>query len=156
MVDQVLQVQGVAPQGPRGHLAVQDGANYSRTGNTITPAVDFNGTLTVPVIVNDGAADSAAFDVSVTVTASNDAPVITAQVALSTVEETALSITLADLTVGHETVLTSLGAGGLTVAAGGMSFAGGFTPKLTVAQGESLFVQQTAASEWIVVGGTVT
>ena len=35
-------------------LTVQDGTNYSRAGNTITPSVDFNGTLTVPVTVNDG------------------------------------------------------------------------------------------------------
>ena len=35
-------------------LSVQDGLNYSRVGNTITPAVDFNGELAVPVTVNDG------------------------------------------------------------------------------------------------------
>ena len=80
-------------------LAVQDGTNYTRVGNTITPATDFNGTLTVPVTVNDGTADSGVYNLSVTVSASNDAPVITGQGALTTAEETALGITLADLTV---------------------------------------------------------
>ena len=37
---------------------------------------DFNGELVVPATVNDGAADSAVFDLSVQVTAVNDAPVI--------------------------------------------------------------------------------
>ena len=55
-------------------LTVQNGANYTQAGNTITPAVDFNGTLTVPVTVNDGAVDSAVFNLSVEVTALNDAP----------------------------------------------------------------------------------
>ena len=80
-------------------LAVQNGVNYTRVGNTLTPAADFNGTLTVPVTVNDGTADSNVFNLSVTVSASNDAPVITGQTALTTEEETALAITLADLTV---------------------------------------------------------
>ena len=80
-------------------LAVQDGTNYTRVGSTLTPAADFNGTLTVPVTVNDGTANSNIYNLSVTVTASNDAPVITAQAALTTAEETALTITLADVTV---------------------------------------------------------
>ena len=66
---------------------------------TITPAADFNGTLTVPVLVNDGTADSEVVDLAVTVTAVNDAPVITGQNPLSTAEETDLTITLNDLTV---------------------------------------------------------
>ena len=39
-------------------LTVQNGANYTRAGNTITPAPGFVGTLSVPVQVNDGAANS--------------------------------------------------------------------------------------------------
>jgi hypothetical protein len=80
-------------------LAVQNGTNYTHVGNTITPVADFNGTLTVPVIVNDGTVDSASFNLSVAVTAVNDAPVITAQITLATPEETALSIAMANLTV---------------------------------------------------------
>jgi len=80
-------------------LSVLDGTNYSRSGNTITPAVDFNGTLTVPVKVNDGANDSNTFNLSVSVTPVNDPPVITGQTALSTTEDTPLLITLTNLTV---------------------------------------------------------
>ncbi|MCC6271144.1 MAG: putative Ig domain-containing protein, partial [Microbacteriaceae bacterium] len=58
-------------------LTVQSGANYTLAGNTITPALNFNGTLTVPVKVNDGLADSTLFNLAVTVTPVNDAPVIT-------------------------------------------------------------------------------
>jgi hypothetical protein len=80
-------------------LSVQDGSNYTHVNNTITPAVDFNGDLTVPVIVNDGEDDSEPFDLTVSVTAENDVPVITAHAALNIPEETSLEITLADLTV---------------------------------------------------------
>ena len=56
-------------------LAVQSGSNYSAVGNTLTPAANFNGTLTVPVVVNDGTTDSNPFNLSITVTPVNDAPV---------------------------------------------------------------------------------
>ena len=58
-------------------LTVQAGTNYTVAGATITPASNFNGTLTVPVRVNDGAADSNIYNLNVTVTAVNDAPVVT-------------------------------------------------------------------------------
>ncbi|WP_425390708.1 tandem-95 repeat protein [Ekhidna sp.] len=80
-------------------LNVNTGTNYTVTGNTITPDGDFNGTLTVPVTVNDGTIDADPFNLSVTVNAINDKPVITAQSALSTDEETDLTIGLGDLTV---------------------------------------------------------
>ena len=80
-------------------LSVQDGTDYSHTGNTITPDTDVNGPLAVPVTVTDGQDDSNEFSLTVTVTAVNDPPVITGQVALTTPEETALPIALSDLTV---------------------------------------------------------
>ncbi|CAB1084112.1 hypothetical protein D1AOALGA4SA_11645, partial [Olavius algarvensis Delta 1 endosymbiont] len=80
-------------------LFVLNGTNYTRDGNTITPEFDFNGTLTVPVKVNDGAADSDVFNLIVTVTAVNDVPEVKEQAALTTTEETQLVITLDDLTV---------------------------------------------------------
>ena len=49
-------------------LTVLAGSNYTFVGDTITPATDYNGTLTVPVKVNDGLADSNTFDLSVSVT----------------------------------------------------------------------------------------
>ncbi len=57
-------------------LTVQDGANYTRSGNTVTPDTDFNGNLTVPVKVSDGPAESPLFHLTVNVTPVNDAPML--------------------------------------------------------------------------------
>ncbi|HEY8933912.1 MAG TPA: tandem-95 repeat protein, partial [Cyclobacteriaceae bacterium] len=80
-------------------LSVSSGANYTFSGTTITPATDFNGTLSVPVTVNDGSANSASFNLQITVTPVNTAPKITGQVALSTPEDQAITIQFASLTV---------------------------------------------------------
>ena len=80
-------------------LSVQDGSNYTRTGNTITPVTDFTGNLTVPVTVNDGAVSSAVFNLSVEVNNINDQPVITAQNPVSIAEQESYTITLDDLTI---------------------------------------------------------
>ena len=48
-------------------LTVNSGTNYTVSGNTITPAVDFSGTLTIPVTVNDGNSNSASFNFTITV-----------------------------------------------------------------------------------------
>jgi gliding motility-associated-like protein len=80
-------------------LSVQGGTNYTVSGTTVTPNANFSGTLTVPVQVNDGTVNSNVFNMSVTVTAVNDAPVITGQAALSVNEDNALSIALGNLTV---------------------------------------------------------
>ena len=80
-------------------LTVQSGANYTVSGNTITPAAGFNGTLTVPVFVNDGSANSNTFNLSVIVTEVNDPPVITGQVPLSTTEDTPLTLVVANFTI---------------------------------------------------------
>jgi hypothetical protein len=84
-------------------LSVQNGANYTRSGangNTITPVLDFNGDLSVPVTVNDGFVDSPVFNLVVTVTAVNDAPTITGlaggAASLSTPEDQPLTISVAD------------------------------------------------------------
>lgn len=58
-------------------LNVASGANYSVSGNTVSPDADFNGTLSVPVTVNDGLLDSDMFNLSITVNSINDLPVIT-------------------------------------------------------------------------------
>ncbi|MDM8543771.1 FG-GAP-like repeat-containing protein [Desulfococcaceae bacterium HSG9] len=49
-------------------LKVLDGTNYTHTEAVITPVNGYIGTLTVPVRVNDGFADSNTFNLSVTVT----------------------------------------------------------------------------------------
>src|SRR5262249_12819919 len=63
------------------------------------PASNFYGPLTIPVTVNDGMSDSLPFNLSVSVTPVNDAPVITGQTPLSTQPETAVTIVLTDLIV---------------------------------------------------------
>ncbi len=63
-----LQIKDVDNTDPADFtLLVQDGANYQRLGNTITPDTGFTGVLTVPVVVSDGALDSAEFNITVEV-----------------------------------------------------------------------------------------
>jgi len=58
-------------------LHVQPGTDYSVTGtNEIEPALNFNGALSVNLVVNDGSDDSDPFAALVTVTPVNDAPVV--------------------------------------------------------------------------------
>ncbi|OQX25389.1 MAG: hypothetical protein BWK80_15880, partial [Desulfobacteraceae bacterium IS3] len=80
-------------------LTVLTGSNYTISGSTITPSPNYNGTLTVPVKVNDGGLDSNTYNLAVTVNAVSDAPAITGQNALSINEDTALTIVLGNLTV---------------------------------------------------------
>lgn len=80
-------------------LQVLAGTNYTYSGNTVTPATNFNGTLTVKVSVNDGLANSAPFNLQVQVNPVNDAPTITGQVSLTTNEDQAITLKLSDLVV---------------------------------------------------------
>lgn len=56
-------------------LTIQDGENFSINQQTLTPNKDFNGLLTVMVMVNDGALDSNLFALQIQVVAVNDAPI---------------------------------------------------------------------------------
>lgn len=92
------------PDRPRQNLTllVDDGPNYSVQGTTVTPDEEFSGQLTVRVRVRDDGsppATSDPFDFLITVVEVNDVPEITGQRTLSTAEETAIQVTLADLTV---------------------------------------------------------
>ncbi|RAW00631.1 Ig-like domain-containing protein [Pseudochryseolinea flava] len=81
-------------------LTLYEGSGYTFSGTTITPDAGFAGTLTIPVSVNDGTANSELFNLQVTVVAApNQPPTITGQVALSTPENTPLTILLSHLTV---------------------------------------------------------
>lgn len=85
---------------PQGFtLQVGTGANYSFSANTITPSTDFTGTLTVPVTVSDGSNTSNTFNLSITVNALNDAPVITGQKSRNGFMGEPFSLTVADVTV---------------------------------------------------------
>jgi gliding motility-associated-like protein len=81
-------------------LRIYEGANYTFANNTVTPNVNFSGTLSVPVTVNDGESDSEKYDLQITVQGINDPPLITAQNgALVTEHNTAITIDLSHLLV---------------------------------------------------------
>jgi hypothetical protein len=72
-------------------MSVFGGDNYTRDGLSITPAENYSGALTVPVSVNDGAADSPIFDLLIDVLPVNDVPIFTSSPpAPSSVNEAAL------------------------------------------------------------------
>ena len=60
-------------------LTINPGPNYSINGLTITPVQNFAGVLSIPVVVNDGRNDSQPFNLQITVSPVNDAPIITGQ-----------------------------------------------------------------------------
>ena len=81
-------------------LTVFEGENYTLSGNEITPATDFNGTLSVSVQVNDGTDDSEVAVISIEVSPVNDVPVITSfNSTYLTPEETVLTINVEDFSV---------------------------------------------------------
>jgi len=72
-----LLVSDVDNNYPEGFsLQILPGANYTVSDNAIVPTANFNGTLIVPVRVNDGTAWSNTFNLSVQVLPVNDAPTI--------------------------------------------------------------------------------
>jgi gliding motility-associated-like protein len=60
-------------------LKLYPGTNYTLSGNTVIPAPNFNGKLTVPVTVNDGEDESEKYNLEIIVTPVNDPPTITGQ-----------------------------------------------------------------------------
>jgi len=155
-------------------LTVADGTNYTRLGNAITPVADFNGNLNVPVTIRDnsgeGNATSNPFSLTVSVTAVNNAPEITGQAPLTTVEDTALTILLTDLTVTDAdnvyptdftlTVLpgTDYGVAGSTITPA-LDFSGDLSVPVTVNDGDSdslpfnLVVSVTPVNDQPIIAG---
>lgn len=88
----VTDIDGVYPGSFQ--LVVGDGANYTHSGLTITPNLNFNGTLTVPVSLTDGVRVSPSYSATISVVAVNDAPVITGQRALTTIGSTPIVLSL--------------------------------------------------------------
>lgn len=76
-------------------LIVASGENYTVSGMTITPVVNFNGILSVPITVTDGIETSETVPMEVIVTPVNDAPTVTTAIAQSTAEDTPLLLTAA-------------------------------------------------------------
>ncbi|WP_320824130.1 tandem-95 repeat protein [Reinekea sp.] len=58
-------------------LSAQPGNHYSLVGTGLTPDLDYNGPLSVPVSVSDGALTSVLFNLQINVLAQNDAPILT-------------------------------------------------------------------------------
>jgi gliding motility-associated-like protein len=120
-------------------LSVAAGANYSVSGTTVTPNANFSGNLSVPVTVNDGTDNSAPFNVTISVTDVNTPPTITGQVALSTAQNTSITLLLSHLTVSDPdntypngfTLAVSSGAN-YTVNGNTVTPTAGFTGNLSV------------------------
>ncbi len=68
-------------------LWVGPGENYTVSGVTIVPAMNFNGTLNPPVRVSDGNVDSNSFILDVTVRPVNDPPLVVGSVPDQTAQE---------------------------------------------------------------------
>jgi hypothetical protein len=82
-------------------LTIQEGANYSSTQQILTPDTDFEGTLLVPVVINDGGLESNVFTLQVQVVAANDAPIASSdsQTTISLNEDTQGQIDFTDLAI---------------------------------------------------------
>ena len=76
-----LQVTDPDNSYPNGFtLKLFNGNNYTLNGNTVTPSIDFSGSLKVPVTVNDGQKESDRFELIINVIRTqNVAPKITGQ-----------------------------------------------------------------------------
>lgn len=61
-------------------LVILEGANYGFANHVVIPVQDFNGELSVNIIVNDGAYNSDPFGMNILFNQVNDAPMITSQV----------------------------------------------------------------------------
>ena len=86
---------------PQGFsLKIFPGDNYSISGTTVTPAANFiNGTLSVPVTVNDGKNESAPFQLKIQVVPITSKPKINGQKELTVMEDSTLQLSLSDLIV---------------------------------------------------------
>src|SRR5690606_37600235 len=70
-------------------LTVLPGTNYTFSGNVVTPNQDVEGVISVTIKVNDGEIDSAPYSLQITINGINNAPSITGQLPVTTVEDQA-------------------------------------------------------------------
>ena len=119
-------------------LVIANGNNYTVSGNTITPASGFTGTLSVGISVTDGELTSNQMVMTVTVTAVdvNSAPVLTAVANKSIKEGETLTLTMADVTAtdaeGDALSLVIANGNNYTVSGNTITPASGFTGTLSV------------------------
>ncbi|MCJ8314849.1 MAG: hypothetical protein HRU38_22085 [Saccharospirillaceae bacterium] len=80
-------------------LTIFSGENFDYINNQLVPDQDFNGVLYITVMLNDGKDNSNRFELSINVTAVNDAPEIINQVALNVNEDNSLLLTVGDFNI---------------------------------------------------------
>lgn len=80
-------------------ITVYPGDNYTIFNGIVTPVLNFNGTLSVPVTVSDGQSSSDPFTVQIEVIPVNDPPVIVSQQAISIRQAESLTLSLSYLLV---------------------------------------------------------
>ncbi|VXD10547.1 T9SS type A sorting domain-containing protein [Marinoscillum sp. 108] len=81
-------------------IYIRPGDNYLISQNQIIPDLDFNGVLSVPIVVNDGIDSSEEFELQVNVTPVNDVPVINGNTnTYTTPEETGIQIPVTDFSI---------------------------------------------------------
>jgi gliding motility-associated-like protein len=83
----VVDLDDPYPTGFTLHLSPSTSKDYTVSGNSVQPARDFNGVLSVPLRVNDGTDFSNIFNLQITVRAGNNSPVITGQSPVSIKED---------------------------------------------------------------------
>lgn len=79
-------------------MTVGEGVNYSVSGRTVTPNDGFVGTLSVPIVVNDGKLASAPFDFRIEVVPAGHLEIV-GQKVLEIPEDSSLMVHLSDLIV---------------------------------------------------------
>ncbi len=95
-------------EGDSIYLGLSNGDNYTYNGLTIYPSENFNGTLTVPVFVTDGIDSSNTINMSISVAAINDAPVIMSKVNTSATEGVLFADTVIAVDVENDALTYSL------------------------------------------------
>jgi lysophospholipase L1-like esterase len=81
-------------------LIVEDGENYSVSGATVTPDLNFNGNLSIPVRINADGKISNSYNFIISVNPVNDPPVINSQIQdLSTKQGDCVNVELSMLSV---------------------------------------------------------
>ncbi len=120
-------------------LSILPGANYTATGQSVTPAAGFVGMLTVRVAVNDGLASSPVFNLAVEVNPANKTPVITGQKPVSTPKNQSVALDLSfvevsdpDSSFPQDFTLTLHPAANYTFSGTTVTPANGFTGTLVV------------------------
>lgn len=87
-------------------LSISAGSNYTRSGNIITPSLNYNGQLTIPVSVNDGSISSDTYNITCNVSSVNDKPQITLPANRTVDEDSPYNETLVGTDVDASDVIT--------------------------------------------------